>query len=76
MGTKEKQEAYLEKQARLFFEDKEFQQAIEISQHILADLNEGAEGSKRLIMKAQNAMAVQAAVETGAPDKTVPAGKQ
>jgi len=76
MDTKEKQEEYLEKQARMFFEDKEFQQAVEISQYVLTDLNEGSEGAKRLIAKAQNAMAVQAAAGTGAPEKTVPGGKQ
>lgn len=76
MDTKEKQEEYLGKQARLFFEDKEFKQAIELAQYVLANINKESEGTKRLIAKAQNAMAVQAAVETGTPEKTVPGGKQ
>jgi nitrogen regulatory protein PII len=76
MVTKEKQEEYLERQARLFFEDKDFQQTIDIARYVLTYISEGSEVSKKLITKSQNAMDVQAAGGTGPVKKAVPGVKQ
>ncbi len=60
METAEEQVDYLIKQAKAFYNSDEFQQAVNITQHILRHLDRDSQEAKSLMDKAREALAAQA----------------
>ncbi|MFC1479842.1 tetratricopeptide repeat protein [Candidatus Omnitrophota bacterium] len=60
MGSAEKKTNYLMAQAQAFFKSKDFQEAINLSQYVLWNLDSDSTEAKKMIRTAQDAMAVQA----------------
>jgi len=60
MKTPEQKTDYLLKQANLFLKEKDFKEVIDISQYVLWKIDGNSEEAKKIMRKAQDAMAVEA----------------
>ena len=59
MNTAQKKTDYLIKQAQLFLDSKDFQGAIDLARYVMRNLDSDSRQAGKLVMKAQDAMAVQ-----------------
>lgn len=68
--TVEEKVDYLLGQAKAFYNSKEFQDAVNIAQHILSSLDQDSDDAKSLLERAQEALVAQAkqAAESAAQD--------
>jgi hypothetical protein len=71
METPEKKINYLMAQANAFFKEKDFQEAINISQYILWNLDSNSEAAKKMMRTAQDAMAVEVQMKAEALKKQI-----
>ena len=59
LKTAPQKEKYLMQQAELFLKQKNFQEAINLSQYVLWNVDANSEAAKTMLRKAQDAMAVE-----------------